>query len=346
MNAPFKTSGEEASSSPDSVASGIKWTYKEVALGKSPTALAFSLSMVALIVFGYSLHQTVLESGAVSTATSVADSFVALKPQDLGEVIGVIFVMTLPFLALVHPLILLVMKLAYTWRDRNLAQTPENLKAHEIEAMKGWLWPLSMLVGAVDFTALYGIADMFATGLGQGDLLAQSPALSTLVAIACLVLAERRVCYLSQHMAAKLPGNRLTTCEVALGQADDQLPESMRNDYGRAKIACILSLGVVRSVTWATKIVNGITIRNKLKNFSGFLTAAIHGIATAITFGISASVVNSLSMVSIMCAEGRQEEYLQGVIAKKTTKPRFWPEVLCLIICFVYVTFNLFTSMI
>ena len=140
-------------------------------------------------------------------------------------------------------------------------------------------------------------------------------------------------------MAAYLPGNHLLIDEVAHGEHDAELPEHLRSDLGRAQVACVLSLGVVRTIPWAARIVDGIALRTRVKLFSGFLNSTIHGILSAFSFGVASTLANEIGAVSGILACGEQEQYLAELSARAETRPHFWIEGAAVIMNAIYLTY-------
>ena len=331
--------GAAADTSADaSSARGIRWTYREIVRGKNWLTLIICMVIVGIIMTALVIGTGSAKEYGDPTAVTVADSLFDTKAQDLGQILGIVFVMSIPLLAVLFPAVSIVLKIIYSLRDRNLPRTPENLEAHEREAAPAWMWPLSIIIGAVDFTAAYAIFDVIiVVFFTQGT---EVPTfLSTIIVMACLVLAERRIRHVSRGMAAYLPGNHLLIEEVARGDRDAELPESLRTPFGRAKVARVLSLGVISTLPWAVRLVKGIALRTRVKLFSGFLNSTIHGILTAFSFGIASTVANEVGAVSGAFAEGREEEYLAGISAKANARPSFKIEIICLIVCCAYLVF-------
>ena len=317
---------------------GIRWTFREVLRGKCSIALAICLVIVALALFAAIELFAAQSLGEANSPAGFLDGLVSVKAQEFGQVFGIVFTFATPAIVVLFPVTLLVMKVVYSIRDRNLPRTPENLEAHRREALFAWSWPLSMVVGAVDFTAIYSVFDLPCTIAG----VALPVFLSTLLVIACLVVAERRVSYVSRGMASFLPGNYLLVDEVVAGERDGELPEGMRDEFGRARVACVLHLGIVRSLPWAVRFVNGIGLRTRVKLFSGFLNSAIHGMLSAFSFGIASTLANELGAVGGELAAGRCEEYFERATERRDERVRFWPEAVCFAACVVFVTISVF----
>ena len=330
----------EADGAACDVSRGIVWSYRDAVRGKNWLSLIICMAIIAVafVVIGLvslGLDQNEAQASGVEVATSIVDDLFTIKAQDFGQALGIVFVVGMPALVILFPIVSFILKIAYTVRDRSVLRTPENLAAHEREASFAWMWPLSIIAGAVDFTAAFAIYDIACTLLEPKGIV--PPAfLTTLVVVVCLVWAERCIRRLSRGMAAYLPGNHTLIQEVACGQRDAELPEGMRNPLGRAKVARALSLGVVNTLPWAVRLVKGIALRTRVKLFSGFLNSAIHGILTAFSFGIASTVANEVGAVNAAFAEGREEEYLASLSARADKRPSFKVEAVCLIVCIAY----------
>ena len=331
-------------SSNETIPRGIKWTYRDVRRGKYSVALVICMVLITLFSI-YAYISSVANGSTLGIVTSLADGVAQMKVQEIGLAVAEMLVIMLPFVIIFFPILLLILKAAYTLRDRNLPCTPENLAAHEREASPHWLWPASIIVGAIDFTALFSAYDAIMVTAGISDIASNSAVLSLIVGVVCLVFAERRARRLSRGMAAYLPGNHLLISEVAKGEHDAELPEALQTEFGRAQVACVLSLGVVRTLPWAVRIVKGISLRTRVKLFSGFLNSTIHGIITAFSFGIAATVANETGAVAGQFVAGNQDAYLEKLATRAEKRPRFIIEVICFIWCIVYVTVTLMPLM-
>ena len=335
----IQSSSAEATA-PADVPCGIKWTYRDILRGKSHVALSICFVVVGVL--------TVL-CVAVSIATGqfsikisdVLQGSVTLKADQVGEMVGVAIVIFLPILVVAYFIAAFVLKIAYCIRDRHLPCTPENLKAHHIEASGSWRWQFSMLFGAIDFVAMYaifqGVEWLVSTYASR-----EFPAVvTTVVTVVMLVIAERRVRRISEGTAAYLKSNAVAVAQTLDGSRDGELPENLRNDMGRSGVALVLSLGVVGSVKWAARLVQGAGLRTRVKLYSGFLCSFIHGILTALTFGIASTVVHELGRVPDAFAKGKQDELNAKLLEKAPTRPKLYLEVIALLICVVYVTIQL-----
>ena len=340
---PNEATGEGVAGAVDATASvpcGIKWTVRDVLHAKSHVVLSVCFVVVAILsiiclVIGASASQLNVQ------VSDVVESSISLKADQVGEAIGVLVVIFLPVVAINYFVVALVLKIVYCIRDRHVPRTPENLEAHRIEIGGSWRWQFSMLFGAIDFVAMYAIFEGIRWAFRTYANFELPTAVITIVTIAMLVIAERRVRHISEGTAAYLKANGVAITQTLAGERDAELPEKLRNDLGRSSVALVLSLGVVGSVKWAARLVLGVEIRTRVKLYSGFLCSFIHGILTALTFGIASTVSYELGRVPDAFAKGKQDELKESLLKKASTRPKLFPEVLALLVSVVYVTIEL-----
>ena len=319
---------------------GIKWTFRDVLRSKSHVALSACFVAVAILTL-ICLAMGVFAGEFSVRMSDVVQGSMSLKADQVGEIFGVLLVIFLPVIVITYFGAVLILKIAYCQRDRAVPRTPENLKAHRVEAGGSWRWQFSMLFGAIDFMAMYAIFDGVRWLLRTYFSHEFSAATLTVATVVMLVIAERRVRYISEGMAAYLKGNGVAIAQTLAGQRDSELPQKLRNDMGRSSVALVLSLGVVGSVKWAARLVCGVGLRSRVKLFSGFLCSFIHGILTAVTFGIASTVAHELGRVPDAYAKGKQAELDAKLLEKASARPRLYPEVLALLVSIVYVTIGL-----
>ena len=325
---------------PANVPCGIKWTCRDVFRGKSHVALSICFVVVGVLTLLCLVISIATDQFSIKIS-EVLQGSISLKPDQVGEMVGVSIVIFFPVVAIVYLISVFVLKFVYRSRDRHVPRTPENLEAHRIEASGSWRWQFSVLIGSIDFVAMYGIFQLirwlFSTCTAR-ELPAVTTTLATLV---MLVLAERRVRNVSERTAAYLKSNGLAIRQTLAGKRDGELPEKLRNDLGRSSVALVLSLGVVGSEKWAARLVQGVGLRTRVKLYSGFLCSFIHGILTALTFGIASTVAHELGRVPDAFAKGKQAELNAKLLQKAPTRPKLYLEVIALLICVVYVTIQL-----
>ena len=323
---------------------GIKWTCRDVFRGKSHVALSICFVVVGVLALLCLVISIATDQFSIKIS-EVLQGSISLKPDQVGEMVGVSIVIFFPVVAIVYLISAFVLKFVYRIRDRHVPRTPDNLEAHRIEASGSWRWQFSVLIGSLDFVAMYGVFQLirwlFSTCASR-ELPAVATTLATLV---MLVLAERRVRNVSERTAAYLKGNGLAIRQTLAGMRDGELPEKLRNDLGRSSVALVLSLGVVGSEKWAARLVQGVGLRTRVKLYSGFLCSFIHGILTALTFGIASTVAHELGRVPDAFAKGKQAELNEKLLEKEPTRPKLYLEVCALLICIVYVTIQLLVGL-
>jgi len=324
---------------PADVKRGIHWTYRDILRGKSANILVISgvfllaMSVEAAILMG-------MDGPSPGGFLGLLKDVLTLKAENFARDLCELIVVFIPMLLFLWPFVALILMAYYNFRDRKVPRTEKSIYCHEIEASKGWSWPWSVMVGTFDFTATFAMFIGLRSLLDNAFELEGKDAITIIFTIVCLVFAERRVRYTSRKNAAIKPGNHLTVCAVLDGLLDSLIPESMRTDLGRAKVATVISLGICRSPEAASVLVAGIDLRTKVKLFSGFLNSAIHGVLSALSFGIASTLANELGDVGGKFASGKDEELVAKLREEGTEKPYYLVEVIAIFACIFYTTYD------
>lgn len=324
----------------ETIPTGIHWTYREVLRGKASITLVIGLAIicVASCIFALWLGDDSMKG---ITIPGLITDILTLKADMIAQDLALTLVVSAPILVLLWPIITLGIMIYCNVRDRNLPQTPENLYLHELEAATAWTWPWSMIIGTCDFTASFSVALALIAFVGTSLSFDSKELLTFIATIGCLVFAERRIQRATRAMTTRLRGNHETVKAIMDGKMDHLLPEEMRDDLGRAKAATTIRLGVVRSPKHAILIAKGINLRTKVKMFSAFLNSAVHGMVSAISFGIASTVANELGDIGGKTAAGSQDVVVENLMASNERRPHFIIEAICIIACVVIATFTI-----
>lgn len=325
------------STNEDTTARGIHWTLREVLRGKSADILVISAIIATIASMASVLFVDPRYLEYTDSVPALIQGIMTLKADAVAKELSTTIVFLSPLILVLWLPVAAVIMAICNIKDRNLPRSPENLKLHEVKASRAWTWPWSVLVGTFDFSGSFSILTLAISAMGNYIPNEMASLLKLLASIACLVFAERRVRRASLTMVTRSAGNQEAIAAVLDGSFDCFIPEKFRNELGRTKTATVIRLGVVRTPRYAALLVSGINLRTKLKLFSGFLNSAIHGVISAVSFGIASTVSNMLGYVGGRVPAGGRDEIVEFLTTPEERRPLFIIEILATVIGVVYV---------